>query len=158
MRDLHFIIDGYNATKTDPATVALDGPEQRGALVRRLAVRAEALLGPGRVTVVFDGHSDGYAEQAGAIEVRFSGDVSADEVIVALAGPGTVVITDDRALRSRVEAAGAKVRPSATVFEAASGVPTAKRRGRMRRDVGLPPGANRITAELKELWLEDEEG
>ena len=46
---MRFIVDGYNVTMADDATRPLPRADQRDALVARIAVRGEDLLGPGEV-------------------------------------------------------------------------------------------------------------
>lgn len=160
MAGMRYLIDGYNVTMTDPATAGLPAAEQRAGLVRRLSARGAELLGGGTITVVFDGRPDGTTVARGQVGVRFSADDEADDVIAGLAtGPDVTVVTSDSALTRRVTAEGARVLPSATVFEAAR---PARRRTKGRypaASAGLPRGANRITEELKSIWLtgEDEE-
>jgi predicted RNA-binding protein with PIN domain len=121
---MRYLIDGYNVTMADDATRRLDRDAQRLALVRRLSARGRELLGPGPVTIVFDGGVLREDELHGNVAVRFSGDEIADDVIVrlAIAADGdVVVVTSDRELRSRVrEHAGRSVdvRPVSTVFDA----------------------------------------
>lgn len=152
---MRFIVDGYNVAMADPATAGLPAEEQRAALVRRLAARGQALLGCGAILVVFDGVSDGCDAAAGAVQVRFSGGVAADEVILALAGPGVTVVTSDRGLQARAEGKGAQVLPASAAFEAAQ-VKKARPRRYPASTVGLPKGANLITEEMKRIWLADD--
>lgn len=156
-----FIVDGYNVTRSDPATRSLDLDAQREALVRRLDARGSGLLGAGRITVVFDG-AEGAGEsvgRGGAVSVVFARSSSADDAIVELArrSSGDVaVVTGDRELLDRVRAhlPGAQgIAPSACFEGARPNKRPGRRPGATRRDVGLPKGANRITEELKDLWL-----
>ncbi|MEN6430180.1 MAG: NYN domain-containing protein [Coriobacteriales bacterium] len=153
---MRYLIDGYNVTMSDPATAHLDVGEQRAALVRRIAVRGSALLGSGTITVVFDGYTDGAAEQVGLVGVRFSAQESADDVIARLGmGPDVTVVTSDSELAARVRLSGAHVHPSSRVFEQAA--PRRKPHGRYpAASAGLPKGANRISEELKRIWLPDD--
>ncbi len=157
---MRFIVDGHNVTMRDPATRSLSTEDQRDALVRRLAVRGRELLGTGAITVVFDGRTADAPHTSGALEVRFSAEESADDVIVRLATgvEGVTVVTDDRGLAVRVTSANerARVLGCETLFEAAR----PKRGGRGRypaTSAGLPKGANKVTEELKKLWLQDGE-
>lgn len=161
---MRFLVDGYNITKGDPATRGLSLEQQRAALIARLDSRGPALLGRGDILVVFDGVSDsGRASAAtprgGHIEVRYSRDEKADEVIVRLARASreaVTLVTSDRELADRAHVhGGAEVRVLGreAVYESASARPAARRRGGASRDAGLPPGAHGITRELKELWL-----
>jgi predicted RNA-binding protein with PIN domain len=158
---MRYLVDGYNVTMADDATRHLDRDAQRLALVRRLAVRGPELLGPGPKTVIFDGGVLRDDEVHGDVEMRFSGEGSADDVIVRLAeaeGGNVVVVTSDRELRSRVrEHAGRSVdvRPVSTLFEAAKG--RRRRKPDRRAPGGLPAGHETITAELEDLWLPKKE-
>jgi hypothetical protein len=150
---MRYLIDGYNATRR------LDRDGMRLALVRRLSARGRGLLGPGPVTVVFDGGVLREDEVHGNVQVRFSGDETADDVIVrmAIAAEGdVVVVTSDRELRSRVrEHAGRSidVRPVSSVFEAAAPPDATRRPARRQPHGGLPQGHDAITKELTDLWL-----
>jgi predicted RNA-binding protein with PIN domain len=156
---MRFLVDGYNVTRRDPATTELALADQREALVARLAVRGADLLGRGEITVVFDGRSGGGADaRRGPVEVRFSRDESADDLIARLADAtqdGVTVVTSDGGLRSRVS------RPGVTLLGAeacAEGRKVRRSRGRYPASgAGLPPGANKVTEELKRLWLDDGE-
>jgi len=156
---MQFIVDGHNVTMRDPATRSLGTEEQRDALVRRLAVRGQALLGVGAITVVFDGRTDAAPPAAGALTVRFSAGESADDVIVRLAaagGDGVTVVTDDRELADRVTGANERARVLGCESLFGGVRPTRRRGGRYpAASAGLPKGANLITEELKKLWLEE---
>ncbi len=163
-----FLVDGYNVTKADPATRDLSLEAQREALVARLRSRGRSLLGSGGILVVFDGEA-GMARsgpgrsESHPVEVVYSRGASADDAIVERAARerGRVcVVSSDRGLAERVRAnagAAVEVRDRGTVFDAAPGRPRTSARGGIAREAGLPQGANRITKELKDLWLEDEE-
>ena len=156
---MRFIVDGYNVTKEDPATSSLDLERQRDSLVSRLATRGGDLLGRGEITVVFDGVSGAGADyRQGPVNVRFSRVGTADDLIAQLAGFDATVVTSDQGLAARARARGACVRGREAVFEESGG---AKRQRRSRRrpfpDDDLPPGAHRVTEELKTLWLKGEE-
>ena len=163
-----YVVDGYNVTKSDPATRDLSLEEQRDALAARLRARGRELLGAGRIVVVFDGESGAGLSSAGGapVEVRFSRGGSADDAIVeAIAGSvarghAVRVITSDSGLAARVKDHGGaqvEVLGRETLFDAAG-------RGRARKgktrypasSAGIPQGGNEITAELKKLWLAEE--
>ncbi len=162
-----FLVDGYNVTRRDSATQSLSLEDQREALVARLRVRGRDLLGAGRIVVVFDGEGGPGLSTGGGVpvEIVYAHARSADDEIVRIAAGAEgaiVVVTDDRELLGRVQAhAGARStgRAAATCFEAA-GRGSRRRsgsRGAIARDAGLPRGANAITRELKDLWLNGEE-
>ena len=162
---MRFLVDGYNVTMADDATRRLRPEDQRLALVRRLAARGRELLGPGRITAVFDkGHMADDPEVYG-VEVIFSRDRTADDVIVELAEhePGEVtVVTSDRELRSRVrerKGRGTVVLPCSALWESAPATRAKRRAPRQHPHGGLPKGHESITRELEARWLggEDEE-
>ena len=161
MAGMFFLVDGYNVTRADDATRRLFPNDQRLALMRRLAVRGRGLLGPGRIVVVWDkGHAAG-DESFGGVEAVFSGDVSADDVIVRMAeaeeGP-VVLVTADRELKSRVRerrGRSTEALPCATLFESALQTKAKRRPGGRHAHGGLPPGHDAITKELTDIWLGD---
>ena len=106
------IIDGNNLLHSLPKR------DRSREIVRRLTldtVRHEGVS----LTVVFDGpppEGSPATEHLGRVTVHYSGHTSADDLIVGLLppkrhAPEWVVVTDDRALRDRVRAHGALVRP-----------------------------------------------
>ncbi|MBN2405013.1 MAG: NYN domain-containing protein [Coriobacteriia bacterium] len=159
------LVDGYNITKSDPATRDLSLEEQREALVGRLRVRGRDLLGSGRIVVVFDaqgGAGDSFAREGG-VEVRYSRAGTADDSIVQLAKGERgkiVLVSSDRTLaeRTRVHArGGCEVRPREVLFAEARPKKRAAPRRYPAASTGIPKGGNSITEELKKIWLEDEE-
>lgn len=154
---MRYVVDGYNVTKQDPATAALDLEGQREALVARLATRGADLLGRGTIVVVFDGVEGGGADyRRGPVLVSFSRAGKADGLIVSLAGPDTTVVTSDVELSARVRERKASVLPSERVFEGARRAPRTPKRPAPIDD-GLPHGHRRVTEELKRIWLGEEE-
>lgn len=153
---MRYLVDGYNVTKSDPATASLSLADQREALVARLAVRGIDLLGRGELVVVFDGVSGmGGNERRGPVEVRYARDVSADELLVRGAEAGVTVVSSDAEVARRAKDAGAAVLGAEACFEGRR--PKRRRRRSPGGDAGLPPGAHAITRELKDLWLDGEE-
>lgn len=114
----HLVVDGYNVTKT--AWPELTLAEQRGRLVDalgNLAGRTGA-----EVTCCFDGQEGPRPGVAAgrAVRVRFSVGEIADDLIRRLVraeprGRVVVVVTSDQRLGADLEAAGARVVPSATL-------------------------------------------
>ncbi|HEX9094102.1 MAG TPA: NYN domain-containing protein [Coriobacteriia bacterium] len=158
-----FLVDGYNVTRSDEATRRLHPDDARLALVRRLAARGRGLLGPGRTVVVFDKGRLADEPDLPGVEVVFSRDVTADDVIVRLAeaeaGPVTVV-TSDRELQARVrEHAGRSsvVLPASALWESAPASNAKRRAPRRHPQGGLPAGHDVITAELGSIWLDGRE-
>lgn len=157
---MRYLIDGYNVTMADDATRRLPRGEQRLALVRRLALRGTEMLGRGRITVVWDGGDDGGDERAHGVDVVFARAESADDVLVRLArsaGEPMTLVSSDRELQARMQAAAVHpvtARGASTLFAEAPS--RRKRRHTGGSTAGLPRGANRITEELKKMWLTDE--
>jgi hypothetical protein len=161
---VRYIVDGYNVTMADAATRRLSRDEQRDALVRRLSIRGEDLLGRGPITVVFDGHHGGGTSGGPNVSVRFATGESADDAIVRMAAGADdlLVVTSDRELRDRVrEAASGPVefKGCSHLFEERTRrAPRRRGAGRFPASTaGLPKGANKITEELKGVWLDDDE-
>jgi len=165
-----YLVDGYNVTRSDPATCSLAIEEQRDRLVSRLRVRGTELLGPGRIVIVFDGSEYPASGVGGTapVEVRFSRGESADDLIVRMAegaGGRVCVVTSDAGLRARVTGAlpgRVEVRGRESVYDAARGDRGRRRRtkatsGRDDGCLGVPPGGNRITEDLKKLWLDEQD-
>ncbi|MBN1192927.1 MAG: NYN domain-containing protein [Coriobacteriia bacterium] len=152
---MRFLVDGYNITKSDPASKDLPLRDQREALASRLAVRGADLLGREPIVIVFDGAEGGGSEaRRGQVEVRYARGETADDMIVRMVTGGDTVVTSDRGLAERVSAAGARVLGADACFEGRH----VRRTGRYpARTAGLPNGANKITEELKSIWLDDEE-
>ena len=113
------IVDGYNVASAMGLTEF--GSQQGRTQAIRIAHMLARLV-TGDVVVVFDAVGvDGrtsYATDLG-VEVRFSHDRTADDVIVSLVEPGfrTAVVTNDRELRERADARGAVTLWSDAVIE-----------------------------------------
>ncbi len=166
MGGMLYLIDGYNVTRSDPATRDRSLEEQREGLLARLRSRGRDLLGAGRIIVVFDGAGgSGVSRVPGSpVEVRFSRDATADDEIAALAASSResiCLVTSDSDLRERVRAhatGSVTVKPREALYDAAGRGSRRTRGGRFPGSTaGMPKGANRITEELKKLWLDDEE-
>ena len=154
------LVDGYNVTMRDPATSGRSKEGQREELLARLRVHAQRLAPGGEIVVVFDarevlGRSAGSERPVRAVYAA----VADDEIVrrcAAVTGKVTVV-TDDLRLRARIsQDIGRQVeyRDASSVFaQTLTSPPRAGKPGSIARDVGLPRGANAITAELKDLWL-----
>lgn len=159
-----YLIDGYNVTKSDPATRDLSLEAQRTALTRRLAARGGSLLGPGPIVIVFDGQGGpGYGdERIGGVTASYAMTEKADDEIVRRAQSATgqvTVVTNDGGIRRRVRGdlgERAKVLPSECCFEGTRAAAPKRDRGRITRDAGLPEGHNTITEEMKRLFGVDE--
>jgi hypothetical protein len=156
-----YLVDGYNVTRSDPATRGLSLEEQRVALSRRLAARGPTLLGRGRIVIVFDGaQGAGTGERIGEVDVRYSrSGQSADDAIVSAASGASgdiVLVTSDNGLAARVRdhlGKSVQVLPRESCFEDARPKARKKPSG-VARDEGLPKGANLITEEFKKIWLD----
>ncbi|WP_282945019.1 NYN domain-containing protein [Cellulomonas endometrii] len=116
----HLVVDGYNVSKRAWPEQPL--AEQRRRLTERLATLAGRT--GAEVTCCFDGQEKGQERAAPGprgVRVLFSAGEIADDLIRRLVraeptGRVVVVVTSDRALGADVEAAGARVLPSATLL------------------------------------------
>lgn len=159
-----YLVDGYNVTMRDRATSGRSKEGQREELLARLRVHAQSLAPGGTIVVVFDAHSALGRSSGPEGSVREVFATVADDEIVRRCGGATgriVVVTDDLRLRARIsQDVGRHVeyRDGSSVF--AETLRTASRTSRgapVARDSGLPPGANKITEELKDLWLTEDD-
>jgi hypothetical protein len=158
------LVDGYNVTMRDPATSGLSKEGQREELLARLRVHARRIAPGGTIVVVFDAHSElgRSSGPEGSVKVVYAND--ADEEIVRRCSGAigrVVVVTDDLRLRASIsQDVGRHVeyRDGSSVFAGTiAGTPPASRKALLARETGLPPGANEITKELKDLWLTEDD-
>jgi len=157
------LVDGYNITMRDDSSSRLSKEDQREDLLRRLRQHAATLAPKGSIVVVFDAKAQLGRSSEGEGPVRAVYAASADDEIVrrcAQARGQVVVATDDLRLRARIsQDIGRHIRFVDGVSLTADGLHTARRKasGGVAREEGLPSGANKITEELKGLWLSEED-
>jgi len=160
------LVDGYNITMRDDSSSGLSKEDQREDLLGRLRVHAQQLAPKGSIVVVFDAKAQlgrsSEGEGKGSIRAVYA--ASADDEIVrrcAKASGQVVVATDDLRLRARIsQDVGRHVRFVDGSSLSAQGLGATRKKastGRVARDEGLPSGANKITEELKGLWLSEED-
>ena len=156
------LVDGYNVTMRDPGSSGLSKQDQRELLLARLRVHAHRLAPGGEIVVVFDAHDalGTLSDSARPVRAIFAR-VADDEIArrCASARGKVAVVTDDLRLRARISqdvGRGVEYRDASTVFSGSlkSASEPAKR---TPRDIGLPRGANAITEELKDLWLDEDD-
>jgi predicted RNA-binding protein with PIN domain len=157
------LVDGYNVTMRDPATSGRSKESQREELLARLRVHARRLAPGGTIVVVFDAHSElgRSAGPEGSVKVVYAHNAD-DEIVRRCCGAigRVVVVTDDLRMRARIsQDVGRHVeyRDGSSVFADRIAGPTASRKASVARDEGLPSGANKITEELKDLWLTEDD-
>jgi len=155
------LVDGYNVTMNDPALRDRSKEAQRDGLIERVRVLAPSIARGGSIVIVFDAHGSVIAtsEKRGAVKVLYAD--SADDAIVRRCSgqAGNVVVyTGDLRLRARIsQDVGRHVeyRDVSSLFVGTPATRSRKRPAAVRED-GPPPNAKDITAELSELWLDDE--
>lgn len=107
MRKVIIIIDGYNMIRRVPALLSIEGG--RGLEAGREALLDRLFLYKGGrrddITVVFDGPGKRGYWARGGIRVQFA--PSADDAVVALAGPGVLVVSSDLEVQSGARQRGA---------------------------------------------------
>jgi hypothetical protein len=158
------LVDGYNVTMRDPATSGRSKESQREELLARLRVHARRIARGGAIVVVFDAHGElgRSSDSDGSIKVVYA-NVADDEIVERCSGSiGRVaVVTDDLHLRARIsQDVGRHVeyRDGSSVYaETIAATPNAPRKAPLAREAGLPRGANKITKELKDLWLTEDD-
>ena len=106
-----WLVDGNNVMGSRPDGWWRDRHGAMQRLVAELDARAERTGEEHHV--IFDGRE----RELQAVRTRVGFAPHADDAIAAAAGPGVVVVTSDRELRRRCEAAGARVAGARTVLE-----------------------------------------
>jgi predicted RNA-binding protein with PIN domain len=165
------VIDGYNVTKRDPATRELSLEDQRHALEARMRTRARTAIGTTDYLIIWDGAGGKGIVHANSNHVRFTRLDTADDAIVARVreeNRRVCIVTSDNGLVRRCKSAatqGVEIKPSDILFEdaplfAALKPETTGKQPRHRKssnaEPGIPPFANEINQELKNIWgIED---
>lgn len=158
---MHYLIDGYNVTRSDPATRDLSLEDQRDRLERRLRADKAKFLGNATYTIVWDGHGGaGVARSTSQATSRseYTRLPTADDAIVEKvrgAKERIGIVTSDHELASRcrdIAQHGVDVLKAEQLFEGAKPQKRPGRKAPMRRDIGIPSNANEINRELKEIW------
>ena len=157
---MRWYIDGYNVTKSDPATKGLSLEDQRAALEARCRIKAQAVLGTHDYRIIWDG-SGGFSRNgtAGASsKEHYTRMPTADDSIVNLVAQSRTkcgVVSNDRRLIERckgVATCGVEIKPSDVLYEARAAKAKHKQAPKMNRNVGIPANAHAINEELKKLW------
>lgn len=158
------LVDGYNVTMRDAEMAGCSKERQREELLGRLRAHASTLAPKGEIVVVFDAHAQLGRSSEGQPPVRAVFSASADDEIVrrsAVARGQVTVVTDDMRLRARIsQDVGRHVRFLSGESLSPGALQVTRKRstkGRIAREEGLPAGANKITEELKGIWLTEEE-
>ena len=149
------LVDGYNVIRRDPVLARLEKTSLELARNTLLAcLNGSRQFRHDDVTVVFDGAASREAGVTGSrtfrrgrVQVIFSlPDESADDVLQRLgatAPAGTLVVTDDRAIRDSVAAAGVQSTNLAPRVPPRAGPPPPRATGTWVKedDLALPPPA-----------------
>ena len=137
---MHWLIDGYNLIRRDPALASREVESLEAGRIALCRMLAQAARGSGdRFTVVFDGRgAGGSGTGAAGVSVVFSSArETADRVLGRLAAGGGAVVSNDREVRQAAKRAGA-IAISADEFLARMKTAAADR---------MPPGADHPMAE-----------
>lgn len=154
-----FILDAFNITRSGAVRRLADAKDEYRELI--YFISENRLTGSPRnaVTIVFDGYEpDGFRNPQPRLQVRFSNNQKADDVICRLVAAGknngsVTVVSNDREIRDSVRSHGARVM---SCEEFLSG-------GRKQIVAGgddkkLDSASSReITDELGQLWLGGDE-
>ena len=155
------LVDGYNVAMRDPALASRSKQAQRDALTERLRSMSARIAPRGQVVIVFDARESlgSSAESFAGVRVVYASDADTEIVRCVTEARGQVVVyTDDLRLRARIsQDVGRHVeyRDAAALFLGAGR--SAAKRQLIAGEEGSPRGAKDITAELSELWLDDEQ-
>ena len=175
---LHYILDGYNVIHKLPNALKQDKLEgQRDYLVRFIEMYQPQGSANNRVTIVFDGKSEFASLMApSTLQIVFSKDETADDWIKRFVEDSKVrnnivVITNDRDIQYMVRALGARF---ASVDEFLAKAKSKARLKYEHLDIKLSAAKkkslsepkkvkdiseniqNKITSELKNIWLKKE--
>jgi predicted RNA-binding protein with PIN domain len=145
------VIDGYNLIRQVPALLTIEGrglEAGREALLDRLFLYKSG--GQQAMTVVFDGPENRGYFARGGIRVQFS--PSADDAVVALAGPGVLVVSSDIEVQTDARRRGARVQGAAEFWQR---ILSAVSRRRYRRSQTPRPAFHGTWD--KAHWDEDDE-
>ena len=116
------LVDAANVVGSRPDGWWRDRAEAAARLVERLAVLPDTEVAGhlvGEVVVVLEGQARSGAEQARTRPVRVvHADGSGDDTLAALCRPGVLLVSADRGLRARAQAAGAEVVGPAALLSA----------------------------------------
>jgi len=107
---MHWLIDGYNLIRRDPALASREAESLEAGRVALCRMLAQAARSSGdRFTVVFDGRGAGGSGTgvAGVSVVFSSARETADRVLARLAMGGGAVVSNDREVRRAAGGAGA---------------------------------------------------
>lgn len=148
-RSMHWLIDGYNLIRRDPALASREAESLEAGRVALCRLLAEAARASGdRFTVVFDGRgAGGRGTGVASVSVIFSSArETADRVLARLAAGGGAVVSNDREVRRAAKRAGA-ISVSADDFLGRMGA---------RAAVGATPGQEGPPAQSPS-YMKDEE-
>ena len=109
-RSMHWLIDGYNLIRRDPALASREAESLEAGRVALCRLLAQAARASGdRFTVVFDGRGAGGRGTgvAGVSVIFSSARETADRVLARLAVDGGAVVSNDREVRRAAKQAGA---------------------------------------------------
>lgn len=155
---LNYLIDGYNVLKQIPYLTDKQLNQGRQSLLD--LIKKYRLCGKNKATVVFDGRDDIVAPpHRSPYVIIFSENESADDLIKRMVEKANnpkivVVVTDDKELRFRVKSLGAGLM---TVKEFSQKISKKESLKEEHHKADLKnEDANRITEELKDLWLKND--
>ena len=165
---LHYLLDGNNIIHQIPKLALKKFEDQRRAFVQWIEIRRPQGSLKNRVTVIFDGRPgrDG-SIQSSIVEVKFSGDDSADNVIrhfveESAGKKNIIVVTNDRDIKYSVRKEGAAVW---SVEEFMAKLESSTKTREERRVTGSPSAGKAITkvmeheinVEFEKIWLKEKD-
>ena len=155
---VHFIVDAYNVIRHEsyrPRTRSNDPKRTFLAHIREGRLCGSA---KNRITVVFDGYSDGFTYDDTSFTVLFSGEQKADErikrIIAAETNPRVLaVISDDREIKDYAKIHGAGfISVDDFLGKDVRRVRAAKEDDSNKPEISCE-NMNRINKELRSKWL-----
>ena len=149
---LLFIIDGFNLVHKIASLKSSSFPQRD--LIHYINKNRLTGSRNNKVIIAFDGKADPEAARSRGVEVLFSGDRSADEVIKKRLEKiknrsQVVVVSDDLEIRDAARAAGAKICRTADFIKK-------KRKKEINEAKEIDYSVQReITEELRKIWLKE---
>lgn len=147
-----YLIDAFNLVHAIPTI--RDSATPRADLVRFFSTHRLTGSRTNRAVLVFDGYPAEGVENEGSVEVLFSKNRTADDVIADVIAKTPhkrqiVVVSDDRAVRSEASAQGAETIANAVFLARGK---KEKRAPASKRESIDEDSQRRITEELAQLW------
>lgn len=162
---LHYVIDGYNVIKQVTFLTGKKLRTGRESLIRFIERYRPHGKGENEVTVVFDGKAEVTSPQMKTqFRIVFSKNESADDVIKRMVERASnpkefIIVSDDKAVALYCRSIGAKWMPVKEFIANTKIKKSQKKKSKTYETKDIPEEiADKITDDLKKLWLNKDNG